>query len=78
MTKDLKMAIQIYVKTRECHIPELKKYNKDLPENDNENANRVLSQTIWTEEGSDKSVLHYHKAFPFGKNLINVTSEEEE
>ena len=43
ISKNLRLAIQINTKTRECELPELKKYNKELPENDNENVNRVLS-----------------------------------
>lgn len=49
ISKDLNVGVQIFTKTKEQTLPSLKKYSKNVPENDDENAGKINIERTWTE-----------------------------
>ena len=79
---DLKVAVQVFTKTREETLPTLKKYNKNLTENPSVNANLISVQRTFTEaddpDGKEVAQDKHTKAFYYGKQLVPVSEENEQ
>lgn len=62
-------------------MPSLKKYSKNLPENDNAEASKVGIERVYTEvdDPDQKEVPpdQHTKAFNYGKQLVPVSKENE-
>ena len=49
LASDLNVAVQIFTKTREESLPSLKKYSKNLPENDSADHGKIVIEKTYTE-----------------------------
>lgn len=81
ISPDLKIGVQIFTKSKEENIPSLKKYSKNVPENDNEAAAKISIERTFTEiddpDQKEVSEDKHAKAFHYGKQLVPVSSENE-
>ena len=79
ISPELKLAIQIFAKTRQETLPSLKKYSKLPEECDKENAGKVSIEKTYTEiDDPDQKPIHesgHTKAFYYGKQLVPVSDE---
>ena len=73
--------MQAYTKTREESAPTLKKYSKNLPEDDNALAGQVELERTYTEvDDPDQKEIDpelHRKAYHYGKQLVPVSTENE-
>lgn len=71
MASDLNVAVQIFTKAKEESMPALKKYSKNLPENDSINASKINMERTYTErdDPDQKEVTEdkHTKAYNYGK-----------
>jgi len=49
LAQDLNVAVQVFTKTREESLPSLKKYSKNLPENDSADHGKIVMERTYTE-----------------------------
>ena len=78
---DLKLAVQIFTKTREEVLPSLKKYSKNIPENDKAETGKIVIQRTLAEvddpDHKEVPAEQQTKAFYYGKQLVPVSKENE-
>ena len=71
LAQDLNVAVQVFTKTREESLPSLKKYSKNLPENDSADHGKIVVERTYTEvdDPDQKEVPEqdHTKAFNYGK-----------
>ena len=81
LSKDLKLGVQIYPRTREETFPTLKKFSKVAPKNSSADASGVSLQRTYTEvdDADQNEVLpdQQRKAYFYGKQLVPVSQEHE-
>jgi non-homologous end joining protein Ku len=62
-------------------MPTLKKYSKNIPENDKEETGKIVQEKIFTEiDDPEQKAIEFNKqakAFYYGKQLVPVSSENE-
>ena len=68
---ELKVAVQIFTKTREESLPTLKKYSKNVAEDDNIDAGKITVDRTYTEvDDPDQNPVpesQHTKAYNYGK-----------
>ena len=78
---DLHVAVQIFTKTREETLPSLKRYSKNVPENDSADHGKIVIEKTYTEvddtEQKDVPENMHTKAYNYGKQLVPVSKENE-
>lgn len=81
MAPDLKIGVQIFTKCKEEKMPSLKKYSKNVAEDDREEIGHVTVEKTFTEmDDPDQKpvpVDEHAKAFYYGKQLVPVSGENE-
>lgn len=73
--------MQIFTKTREESLPSLKKYSKNLPENDSADHGKIVIERTYAEvDDPDQKEIpesEHTKAYNYGKQLVPVSAENE-
>jgi len=68
---DLHVAVQIFTKTKEETLPSLKRYSKNVPENDSADHGKIVIEKTYTEvddtEQKDVPENMHTKAYNYGK-----------
>ena len=81
VSPDLKIAMQIFTKTKEETLPSLKKYNKNLPEEKSADHGKIVMEKTYTEvDDPDQNEIadaNHSKAYYYGKQLVPVSGENE-
>lgn len=82
MSTDLKIGVQVYTKTKEESLPSLKKFSRNVREDPQEGAGAVKLERTYTEvddpEQKPVNESDQTKAFYYGKQLVPVSSENEQ
>ena len=81
ISPELKLGIQIFTKTKEETLPSLKKYNKNLPEQNGADHGKVAMEKTFTEaddpDQREVPTTEHQKAYYYGKQLVPVSEENE-
>lgn len=81
ISPELRVAVQIFTKTREESMPTLKKYSKNVQEDDSIEQGKVIQERTYTEiDDPDQKQIDeskHVKAYNYGKQLVPVSEENE-